>query len=106
MAKQQPTHIEVFFIRSTRVRRDAIPGETVGEMHDPMKIVKRGEKLRLHRPVALDLITGQSAIEVTTANREAIEQYLEDFKREDADLERRKNRERNPVTQTPIKKAA
>lgn len=68
-----PTHLEVFFARTVRVRREHIAGDTVGEDGNLMRIVQKGESKRIQFSIAQELIIAESAFPNTKVNAEKIE---------------------------------
>jgi hypothetical protein len=90
----KPTALKLFFIRSTRVRKDVMPGEPAGDVGDLMKVVPRGAKAMVQFSAAKDLIIGGSALEDNLANRERIaeaEVEIQSANKRDADRVIEKN---------------
>jgi len=94
MAK--PTHLPVFFVRSVRVRREHIAGETVPEGRENlMKIINRGESLRVKYEYASDMIVAGTCIEENgVENKKKIEDEKRLIHQEQEDLRNRADAER------------
>ncbi len=98
MAKPQPLHTSVFFARTLRVRKEHISGESAAtDASDLMRVVERGEVLRIVTVEALSLIDAGSALEDAQKNREEIAALKSQFAEEDKQAAK---------SQQPLKKAA
>lgn len=72
MANQAPTHLKVYFKRTVRIRREHIQGDADDGNNGLMRIVFRGEELKIIAPQARFLIVDETALEVKILNSDAI----------------------------------
>ncbi len=70
------THTEVYFLRTVWVRREHIQGDTGSGEEGIMRIVQRGETLKIVGNQAHYLIVDETCLEVKIANKDAIEADL------------------------------
>jgi hypothetical protein len=69
-----PTHLEVYFARTVRVRKEHIAGSPAPEgPGDLMTIVQRGDTKKIQWTAAQDLLLAETAIENKSINRDRIE---------------------------------
>jgi hypothetical protein len=96
----QPTHLEVYFARTVRVRKEHIAGSPAPEgPADLMTIVQRGDTKRIQFNAAQDLLLSETAIENKIVNRDRIEA-------DKAEVRQITESEREAQSKTQNKKAA
>lgn len=102
MANGKPTALKLFFLRGTRVRKEEIPGEPAGDVHDLMKVIPRGARATVRYSAARDLIIGESALEDNQLNNDRITELESEF----AEMNKRDAARLKDKSPTNLKKAA
>lgn len=77
MATKTPTHLELFFARTVRVRKEHIAGATMDETGELMEIIKAGSIKKISFGPASDMIIADTAIENKSSNKEEIDRAKE-----------------------------
>lgn len=87
-----PTHLKIYFKRTVRVRREHIQGDADDGNNGLMRVVNRGDELKIIAPQARFLIVDETGLEVKTINADAIaadRAELRDLKASEKEAERK-----------------
>ena len=85
----QPTHLPLVILRDIRVRKDHIAGSPAAEgKNDLMRIVHRGDKIKVITEVARDLIIAESALEEKFENTGRIKEFMDALEEEKKSLKK------------------
>lgn len=68
----QPSHKEVYFLRTVRVRRDHIQGDSDDGTNGLMRIVERGESLKIVTGQATFLIVDGTSLDVRLSDNKIL----------------------------------